>query len=147
MGFRLYCDHAEPHKTIIFVIPEGLSRPYVQSTCGVLWNTLEALRGLSNTVEYCRGLERPEEARGTLASAPEGCPALKGGTSPWAEGGVAHPRGLLERLVGHLAALLSPIVFSIPFLIDFSLILVGLGGQVGRQNRTKIDQKRYQKND
>ena len=29
----------------------------------------------------------------------------------------------------------------------FSLILVGLGGQVGRQNGAKIDAKRHRKND
>ena len=31
--------------------------------------------------------------------------------------------------------------------IHFSLILVGLGGQVGRQNGAKIDAKRHRKND
>ena len=34
-------------------------------------------------------------------------------------GGAARYRRLLERLVGHLAALLFSIVFSMPFLIDF----------------------------
>ena len=31
--------------------------------------------------------------------------------------------------------------------IDFSLILVDFGRQVGRQNRAKIDAKRHRKND
>ena len=31
--------------------------------------------------------------------------------------------------------------------IDFSSIWVGFGSQVGSQNRAKIDQKRYRKND
>ena len=56
----------------------------------------------------------------SLCGGGEVYPTLKGGTSPWARAGPGpRSRRLLERLVGHLAALLFSIVFSMPFLIDF----------------------------
>ena len=43
--------------------------------------------------------------------------------SPWPRAGPGpHPRRLLERLVGHLGALLFCIVFSVPFWIDLGSI-------------------------
>ena len=64
--------------------------------------------------------------------------------SPWALAvGVPRPRRLLERLVGHQAAFLFSIVFSLPFLIVFgSVFHPNLAPKID-QNRSKIDAKMH----
>ena len=57
---------------------------------------------------------------------------------------VAWWRRLLERLVGHLAALLFSIVFSIPFLIDLCSILPpSMAPKINQNQKTKKDAKMH----